>query len=213
MKNLVHIVHHWELRSDSSPARAGFTIVELLVAITIIALLMSLLVPALGNARDQTRLTLCRTRLRNVGIAALLYANANKSFLPVDKTVDNPHGELITALGKGRYVNDPQTYYCPSMTRPDLCFSEENVAAGQISYFYYSCREASTDHRISTFLRWEVAWPRELRDAMDPQTWVISDAWFSGEPTAHRFYKKGVNYFTLGGSVEMIERSPRREFK
>lgn len=183
------------------------------MAITIIALLLSLLVPALGRARDQTRLTLCRSHLRNVGIGALLYADANNSYLPVDRKLDNPHTELIAALNEEQYVVDPENYYCPSMTEPELEYSEENLAAGLISYFYFGCREATSNYRISTFLRWETAWPRLLRDTMDPQTWVMSDAWFSGKPTAHRFYKKGVNYLVLGGSVHMIERSPRREFK
>lgn len=184
-----------------------------MVVVGLIGLLLSLLMPALDDARDQTKLTLCRSHLRNLGVGTVLYANANKSWLPLEPRLDNPHHGLMQALGKHGYVDDAKNYYCPAVRREDLTFSEENVQAGNISYFYYACRQASRDYGLSTFLRWEVAYPRAMRDTTDPDTWVLSDAWYSGEPTAHHWYKKGVNYYVLGGTVKMLQKSPRREFQ
>lgn len=55
----------------------GFTLVELLVVISIIALLVSILLPALNKARDQAKLLLCKTNLRQQGIAFQTYALDN----------------------------------------------------------------------------------------------------------------------------------------
>ncbi len=62
--------------------RAGFTLVELLVVVAIIALLVSILLPALGQARESARRILCSTRLRSCGMYMHLYANNNRDFFP-----------------------------------------------------------------------------------------------------------------------------------
>src|ERR1039457_1231975 len=63
------------LRSFS--ADAGFTLIELLVVIEIIAVLASLLLPVLVRAKEGGRATVCRNNLRQIGIAAHMYADDN----------------------------------------------------------------------------------------------------------------------------------------
>ena len=62
---------------------SGFTLVELLVVISIIALLLALLLPSLAKARDQARITLCASNLRQQFIAWHSYHMDNRERAPV----------------------------------------------------------------------------------------------------------------------------------
>lgn len=193
--------------------RSGFSLVELLVTIAVIGFLLSILVPALGRARDQTNLIVCRAHLRSLIVGCLIYAGENNSLLPVDKKVDNPHTGLINMLSSINYGEAMENYYCPSEKTDALRLCKENFEQGNISYFYYSFTQRPANRYLSNFLLKNLSWPRIIRDTMHPQTWILSDSWFSNMPTAHRWYKKGVNYATVNGSVQMVKRSPRDKFR
>ena len=55
----------------------GFTLIELLVVVSIIALLVSILLPALGRAREQAKRTVCASNLRQWGMIHFQYAADN----------------------------------------------------------------------------------------------------------------------------------------
>jgi len=59
--------------------RKGFTLIELLVVISIIALLMSIMMPTLSRVKNQAKDVLCMNNLRQWGVTAIAYANENNN--------------------------------------------------------------------------------------------------------------------------------------
>ena len=115
------------MQTPSSPRRtaAGFTLVELLVVIGIIAVLISVLLPSLSKAREQAKQTACQSQLRQVGLGLMIYAQANRSWLPTwsgwqvqdGKEDNNPDekGEGWTEqLARSFVKPDNKIYNCPA---------------------------------------------------------------------------------------------------
>jgi prepilin-type N-terminal cleavage/methylation domain-containing protein len=82
--------------------KKGFTLVELLVVIAIIALLMAILLPALGRARASARRVVCANRIRQTMIAVMAYADFNKDTLP-----KGAMGAPMSSIIKGRGWSQP----------------------------------------------------------------------------------------------------------
>jgi prepilin-type N-terminal cleavage/methylation domain-containing protein len=68
--------------ADMRAARRGFTLIELLVVIAIIALLLSILMPSLEQARTQARAMYCKTQLKSLSNGMAMYASEHNGHLP-----------------------------------------------------------------------------------------------------------------------------------
>jgi prepilin-type N-terminal cleavage/methylation domain-containing protein len=102
----------------NAPRRAGFTLTELLVVSAVISVLAGLLLPVLGRAREKARQAVCVGNLRQIGQAALMYAD-DCGRLPTSSAYGYVlwngtdyvlYGRLVPVCGPGL----AKSFFCPS---------------------------------------------------------------------------------------------------
>lgn len=124
--------------------KVGFTLIELLVVIAVIAVLMAILLPALGRARESAKRVVCSGQVKQVGIAVLAYASDSTNRMPTynsNVTKSRPYllnhsyalyrddPGFVDAAGKplpmklallyeGKFITEPKVFYCPSNIEP-----------------------------------------------------------------------------------------------
>jgi prepilin-type N-terminal cleavage/methylation domain-containing protein/prepilin-type processing-associated H-X9-DG protein len=131
----------------------GFTLIELLVVISVIAVLMGVLLPSLGRAREAAKRSVCGNQLRQIGMAMKTYTSENDNRMPYygnpkahpyDGDMQHPyavyrgdksdywdeHGNPIAMklarLYMSRHIPDPRLFYCPSNRDPLYQFESYN---------------------------------------------------------------------------------------
>jgi prepilin-type N-terminal cleavage/methylation domain-containing protein/prepilin-type processing-associated H-X9-DG protein len=102
------------LHSNLSKSRSGFTLIELLVVVGIIGLLIAILLPSLGKARNNAKLTHCASGVRQWGMALQYYLTDYDQWLPQEGSTGSVaavkrHDAWFNALPL--YVNSPRYYY------------------------------------------------------------------------------------------------------
>ncbi len=115
---------------------SGFTLVELLVVVAIIALLVAILVPSLLEARELAKRSICASNLHQIGLGMVLYADYYNDELLNNWDPDHPYvayydsyrdstGKLIPVRLACLYEAEltvPKVLYCPSATWKGLMY-------------------------------------------------------------------------------------------
>ncbi len=102
-------------RPKCRPAEGGFTLIELFVVIAIIAILASLLLPALTKARTKARAVHCFSNLKQWGITWSLYCDDYNGSFPEGTSVNWQRGEWVYVL-RNAYAKKPDLLLCPNAT-------------------------------------------------------------------------------------------------
>lgn len=158
--------------------RSAFTLVELLVAIAVIGILVSMLLPAIQAAREAARRMQCSNNLKQIGLALHNYETAHKK-LPVGSWQSNFIGPLVGILPYLEQANnyqqwdfsksytDPfnavvssqriETYLCPAMTLPrEVPLLAARETGGPSSYLL--C-EGTDDYMVNADGVFGLHWP------------------------------------------------------
>ena len=161
--------------------RRGFTLVELMVALGVIVVLLSLILPTLNRAREMSKQTSCLGNLRNLGTAFMSYVADNEGLFPRPAVTAKPEDWLYWQAGRdtaqGRLVPylggafDERHYRCPSD-------SPENRTAVNNGFLYsYTINENISNHEdnVSTLNLRQIVTPAEKVLLIDESSDTVDD--------------------------------------
>ncbi len=115
------------------PSPFGFTLIELLVVVAIIALLISILLPSLSLAREQSKRTVCGTHLKQMVTATHMYASSWKGWVPNSGPLINACQTNVALHPYGS--EKPATWIEPkSWLHAGLLFSTRQLKTGELFY-------------------------------------------------------------------------------
>lgn len=100
-------LHSYRIGNGDAMRRSGFTLIELLVVVAIVALLIGILLPSLGRARDSAKTLKCLINMRSMSMASVMYADDHDGkLIDVGLSHGGSHGDEDVA-----WINTLRSYY------------------------------------------------------------------------------------------------------
>lgn len=114
----------------------GFTLIELLVVVAIIVILIAILLPSLGQARNQAKITACQANLRSIAMAELTYASEYNIFPYLRNNATSPaSGPSWANLIYVNMNDNYKAFLCPADKTPQSAwYNPQNINTYRSSY-------------------------------------------------------------------------------
>ena len=211
--------------SSARAPRRGFTLVELLVVIGIIAVLISILLPTIARAQEASRRVNCLSNLRQVYTAYVFYAQDNHDQVPLGYRIGKKQFNSMTysstskfyvefgLLYQGGYMKTPRVFFCPSENNAQSMFNSDinpwppgngNGTGAIQGYCGYACRpDVEIPDNLADPANAKFRFPHLIKFK---NAAILSDLTATVERVTTR-HNRGINVLYGHGGAHWVERS------